>query len=62
MRVIVYELKDGREEVVKVRSAIEERRERANAEREIRDPRSYVKGFRAEWRAETPGDSLALTS
>ena len=45
---VVYELRDGREERQPVFHSEELKHERANAEREQSDPKSYVKGYRVE--------------
>lgn len=51
-RVCVYEMKNGTEEISTedYSNSVAERNERAAMEREIRDPKSYVRSFRFEWR------------
>jgi hypothetical protein len=57
IRVVVYELKDGRNEVFIIGSDPEaERHERASAEREMRNPESHIIGFHFEWREEDCGN------
>ena len=51
-RVIVYEMKDGTEEVVKIEDKTHEQHERAAAEREVRSNGTQVKGYRFEWKSE----------
>lgn len=45
---VVYELTNGKEERQPVYNSEELKHERANAEREVHDPKSYVKGYRVE--------------
>jgi hypothetical protein len=50
-RVCIYEMKDGSEQVSRENysRAEDEQHERAAMEKEIRDPQSYVQGFRFKW-------------
>ncbi len=50
IRVIVYEMKDGKEEVFPMSSAEEEQHERAQAEREMSSRDTQVAGYRFESR------------
>ena len=50
-RVCIYEMKDGSEIVVEIEDVTHEQHERASAEREVRDPKSHVKGYRFEWKS-----------
>lgn len=45
---VVYEMKDGKEQRQPVYSSEELQHERASAEREVHDPKSYVKGYHVE--------------
>lgn len=51
-RVCIYEMKNGSEQVSQedYSNPHAEASERSAMEKEIRDPKSYVKGFRFEWR------------
>jgi len=50
IRVIVYEMKDGKEEVFPIASVEEEQHERAQAERELHSRDTQVVGYRFESR------------
>lgn len=43
---VVYEMKDGKEHKQPVYNSEELKHERASAEREVHDPKSYVRGYR----------------
>lgn len=45
---VIYEMKDGTEQPQPVYSSEELQHERASAEREVHDPKSYVKGYRVK--------------
>lgn len=45
---VVYEMKDGTEQRQSVYNSEELQHERASAEREVHDPKSFVKGYRVE--------------
>jgi len=47
--VAVYEMKDGSEERFPMYSNEDLQHERAEANREVHDPKSYVKGYRVEY-------------
>jgi hypothetical protein len=50
IRVIVYTLDNGKEEVFKMRDVEEEQHERAQAEREMHSRDTSVVGYHFEWR------------
>ena len=51
-RVCVYEMKDGSEKVVELRTVEDEQHERAQAEREVHSNGTLVAGYHFEWRDE----------
>jgi hypothetical protein len=50
VRVIIYEMKDGSEEVFRLNTVEDEQHERAQAERELHSKDTSVVGYRFEWR------------
>ncbi len=48
MRAIVYEMKDGTEEVFPLKTIEDEQHERAQADREVHSRDTYVAGFHFE--------------
>lgn len=50
IRVIVYTLTSGKENIFELRDVEEEQHERAKADRALHDPKSMVACYRFEWR------------
>lgn len=49
-RVIVYEMKDGSEDVFELATVEEEQAERTHAQMELSSSGSLIRGYRFEWR------------